>query len=108
MMKIYLCVSAGLLVAATITSALLDNWDTLVGVGLGLASVLFLDFLMNWSSQWRDRYSEETERHREALIGKRPVQTTYYYGDEEDSEASPPPEANRAAKAKPDWNEQAN
>lgn len=107
-MRIYLYVSAGLLAAATVTSALLDKWDILTGVGIGLASVLALDFLMDWFGRWGDSYSEETERHREALVGKRPVQTTYYYyDDEDDTGTSAPSEENVAAVAEHDRNEQA-
>ncbi|TDK24096.1 hypothetical protein E2F48_15065 [Arthrobacter crusticola] len=106
MMRIYLYVSAGLLAAAAITSALLDNWDILVGIGLGLASVLAVDLLGNRLSDWSYRYSEETERHREALVGKQPVQTTYYYDDEDDIGTSPSPEEPAAEAAESDRDEQ--
>jgi hypothetical protein len=90
MMRIYLYVSAGLLTAAAITSALLDNWDILVRIGLGLASVLAVDLPGNWLSERSYRYSEETERHRAALVGKRPVRTTFYYDDDEDNTGTSP------------------
>ncbi len=103
MIRIYLYVSAGLLIVATIISALLDNWDILVGIGLGLACVLAIDLLGNWLS---DRIDGATERHREALVGKRPIQTTYYYDDEDDTGTSPASEETAAQATKRDQDEQ--
>ncbi|RJT96554.1 hypothetical protein D6T65_15565 [Arthrobacter frigidicola] len=102
MMRICVYVSAGLLAAGAITSALLDNWDVLVGIRLGLASVLAIDILGNWFSERTGRYTEETERHREALVGRRPVQTTYYDDDEDDTGTSPASEEPAAEAAECD------
>lgn len=81
-MKLYIYAAVGLLLAAGVISFFLKNWDVLIGVSLGLAFVFVCDLVFEWSA----RYSEETERHREKLLGKKASETTYYYFDNDGEE----------------------
>lgn len=87
-MKLYIYAAAALLLAAGVISFFLENWDVLIGVSLGLAFVFICDLGYEWSA----RYSEETERQREKLLGKKASETTYYYFDD-DGEETPSSES---------------
>ncbi|WP_294570579.1 hypothetical protein [uncultured Arthrobacter sp.] len=81
-----MAISGGLLIAAAILSLILGNWDVLIGMTLALAMIAAGEC----ASEWSYRYSEETEKHREKLIGKSTIQTTYYYDDDDEEPPSNP------------------
>lgn len=93
-LRLYVYAAVGLLFVAGVISFFLKNWDVLIGVSLGLAVVFASDLVFDWSA----RYSEETERHREKLLGKKASETTYYYFDEDGDES---PSSDSADKKSP-------
>lgn len=93
-MRYYFYASGGLLVAAVVVSLLLDNWTVLTGVAIGLALFLLGLVIETWLDDKSAAYDEETQRHRDALIGPKPWQTTYYY-DVDDGAELPNDDASR-------------
>ncbi|GAB3533728.1 hypothetical protein GCM10027403_08230 [Arthrobacter tecti] len=77
-MKIYVILGSVLLITAGIVSLVVGNWTVLTGALLGLVMVFTMDLAFDWS----ERYSQETERHRETLVGTRTVEATTYYDDD--------------------------
>jgi len=93
-MKLYLSIVLGLLLAAALVSLVLDNWDVLIAVAIGLAFIVAGDLAFGWSRN----YSEETERHRERWLGRKATEPTYYYDEGEEAPDSDSPDGKNTQK----------
>jgi hypothetical protein len=81
--RIILYVVGGLLAAAAVLSLVLDRWDILVGVALGLVAVITAD-----PFAWRNSQSDEPSKWPDLSKIDDTGRTTYYYDDDDTSPAS--------------------